>query len=87
MLSRRRSHVFSRKGSIDRSRESKFGYSGWPELLLLPPDFGFIALVISAREVGRAGGSDAGGVGSWWRKEVRRWELWIWSGSSRRMSW
>lgn len=38
-------------------------------------------------EGGRSRGSDGKGDGSWWRKDVRMWELWILTGSSTRMSW
>ena len=36
---------------------------------------------------GKVRGWEGGVVGSWWRREVRRWELWILRGSSWRMSW
>ena len=42
---------------------------------------------MEARSCGKEGGVERGFEGSWWRKVVRRWELWIWRGSSRRMSW
>jgi hypothetical protein len=67
MLSRRRSQVFSRKGSIERSSESKLGARGRE------------VSEGSCSRVARLGGKLrallGGGVGSWWRKEVRRCEL------------
>lgn len=42
---------------------------------------------ISERDGGMLGWFSEGRVGRVCRKEVRRWELWIWRGSSRRMSW
>ena len=53
MLSKSRSHVFSRKGSIERSRASKLGYRGPLELM---PSF----CDISARLEG-SDGSDSEG--------------------------
>lgn len=79
MASSRRSHVFSRKGSRLRSRCSRFGVSGGAEVLELD---------VSDERVGGNGRTDLGGAeGSWWSSEVRRWELWIASGSSMRISW
>lgn len=80
MLSRRRSQVFSRKGSIERSRASKLGVRGL--------ETGEVRVEFRVeREVGDVRSEDGGGVGSWWRKLVRRWELWTVTGSSVRMSW
>lgn len=76
MLSRSRSHVFSRKGSIERSKVSKEGCAGslagsrW----------------MSSSEVGRGISSESGGAGIWCRKDVRRWELWTTTGTSTRIS-
>jgi hypothetical protein len=68
MLSRRRSQVFSRKGSIERSRVSKFGVKGL-EVWLLAIE------VREARDEGKGSSLAGGEVGSWCRKAVRRWEL------------
>ncbi len=59
MLSRRRSAVFSRKGSMLRSRESKLGLRG-------------AEMAVRVARVGGAFTGKEGEVGSWWRKEVRR---------------
>jgi len=40
-----------------------------------------------ARVGGKVRASFGGAEGREWRKEVRRWELWIVTGSSWRMSW
>lgn len=79
MLSSRRSQVFSRKGSIDRSRVSKFGVNGF-EFWELRVEFSEV------RDVGKSSSWVGGEAGSWWRKVVRRWELWTVTGSSRRIS-
>lgn len=57
-----------------RSRESKLGLRG-------------AGVDIKVARVGGVFKGGEGEEGIWWRKEVRRWELWIWMGSSRRMSW
>lgn len=81
MASRRRSEVWERKGSMDRVRVERLGWRGEGRLWVggsSEREFGilegFVVLV-------------DGVVGRVWRKEVRRWELWIWRGSSWRMSW
>jgi hypothetical protein len=79
MLSRRRSQVFSRKGSTDRSSESKFGASG--------KDVVRGSVRMAAKLVGNLSSSSGASEGSWWRSEVRRCELWMVRGSSTRMSW
>jgi len=63
MLSRRRSQLFSRKGSMERSSDSKFGASG--EEVSRGSDSR------AARLTGSFKSFFAGGVGSWWRNEVR----------------
>ena len=75
MASRRESAVWERKGSMLRARVEKFGARGVGRLV-----------GSSEREDGIWWG-EVGGLGRVWRKEVRRCELWIWRGSSRRMSW
>ena len=78
MVSRRRSQVFSRKGSMERSRASRLGFKGWAGNVVF----------VSEANVGGGGGVPIGGVeGSWWRSEVSRCELWTVKGSSSRMSW
>lgn len=78
MASRSRSQFFSRKGSMLNDRLSKLG-----ERTL---DCAMGPFLSAASEGGRSRGSDGKGDGSWWRKDVRRWELWILTGSSTRMS-
>ena len=79
MLSRRRSQVFSREGSMLRSRVSRLGASGLGEMAG--------SWESAEREVGKSRVFwEGGGCGRSCRKEVRRYELWIWSGSSMRMS-
>lgn len=80
MLSRRRSQVFSRKGSMLRSRESRFGASGGRGVA-------FEGSEREARVGGNVRASFGGALGRLWRKDVRRCELWIVTGSSWRMSW
>ena len=75
MASRRRSEDFSRKGSMLRVREVKFGAKGE----------GWCGRVL--REGGIVGGLEVGGEGRVCRNEVRKWELWIVRGSSSKMSW
>jgi hypothetical protein len=65
MLSRSRSQVFSRKGSIERSRASKLGYRVADVLL---GDFA----VISASDVGNSRAEVGACDGSWCRNDVRR---------------
>ena len=77
MLSRSRSQVFSRKGSMERSSESSEGLGGGWTLG---------SRSISASELGNSTGSELGGAGTWWRKEVRRCELWMMTGYSTRTS-
>lgn len=79
MLSRSRSHVFSRKGSMERSSESRLGRRG------LEVREGSDSSV--ARLRGRERSVLAGEEGSWCRKEVSRCELWTETGSSVKMSW
>lgn len=79
MLSRRRSQVFSRKGSTERSRESKLGARG--------KDVRLVSLRMLDRLAGNLSSSSGASEGSWWRSEVRRCELWMARGSSTRMSW
>ncbi len=64
MLSSSRSHVFSRKGSTDRSRLSMEGYRG-----------ALMRSLLSSLRVGSLASEATAGEGSWWRKEVRRCEL------------
>lgn len=78
MLSRRRSEVWARKGSMDKARDCKLGVSGAGATL----------------RAWREGGRERGGAdeeeeegGRVCRYEVKRWELWMVRGSSRRMSW
>lgn len=78
-MSRRESQVLERKGSMLRASVSKFGASGEKSV----SGFDWRA----EREVGSWSGSEGGLTGSWWRKVVRRCELWIVRGSSCRMSW
>lgn len=65
-MSRRRSQVFSRKGSSVRSRVSKF----WSRVSFGVDVVG--PVVRAAREGGNAGVCFGGGVGSSWRNVVRR---------------
>ena len=80
MLSRSRSAVFSKNGSMLRSSVSRFGASG-------------VGVVSGSRERsasddGKSRAFFAGGAcGSSCRNDVSRCELWICSGSSTRMSW
>lgn len=59
-----------------RSRESKFGSRG---LRCAYAD-------TEARSVGKSRSFVAGADGSWWSKEVSRFELWIVTGISTRIS-
>lgn len=59
MLSRRRSQDFSRKGSIDRSRDSRLGASG--------AEVSSGSLSRAARLGGKVSSVFAGAEGSWWR--------------------
>jgi hypothetical protein len=68
MLSRRRSQVFSRKGSMDRSRLSRLGASGGSGVALEGRDK-------EASVGGKVSGDVAGAPGRLWRKEVSRCEL------------
>lgn len=86
MASRRESQVWVRKGSMLRERLSRLGVRGvglvfWGEERMEEREGGSVG-----REVVEEDEED-GERGSWWRKLVTRWELWIWRGSSTRMSW
>ena len=63
---------------MDRERELKLGARG--SLVRA----GFVS--ISETAVGGARTPDWRSEGTWWRKVLTRWELWIWMGSSTRMS-
>lgn len=79
MASRRRSEVWERKGSMDKVRVERLGCKGEGRLCVggsSEREFGICWEAVEEGEDGRV-----------CRKEVRRWELWIWRGSSRRMSW
>ena len=83
MASRRRSEVWERKGSIERVRVERLGCKGEGRLCVggnSESEFGILGGFMLDTVV-------VGVVGRVWRKEVRRWELWIWRGSSWRMSW
>ena len=78
MLSRSKSQVFSRNGSIERSSVSRLGYRG---------GCGVLAESVREDSVGGKERESAGGaLGSWCRYEVRRCELCTTRGSSTRMS-
>lgn len=65
MLSRMRSHVFSRKGSMERSRLSKFGANGVVEMSGSRDS--------SASDGGKSNAVFFGGsCGNWCKNDVRR---------------
>ena len=79
MLSRRLSHVWVRKGSIDRLREAKLGVR-----------VSDLRIGLRSKAEREDGGWDmtpaVRSLGIECRKVVTRWELWIWIGSSWMMS-
>lgn len=78
MASNNKSQFFSRNGSMLRDKLSKLGERTF--------DFAVILFVSAESDDGRSSGPEGRGLGSWWRNDVRRWELWILTGSSTRMS-
>lgn len=63
MLSRSRSQDFSRNGSMDKSRASRFGLRGFEKVVSEE--------YREASEEGKSRGLDGGGAGSWCRNDVK----------------
>lgn len=78
MLSRRRSEVWERKGSMERARDCRFGVRGAGAALRAWRDVGSVSGLGDEEE------EEGGRVCKY---EVNRWELWMVRGSSSRISW
>ena len=76
MLSRRRSEVWERKGSMERARDCRFGVKGAGAALRACKEVG--------SESGLVDDEDGGRVCKY---EVNRCELWMVRGSSSKISW
>lgn len=77
MLSKRRSEVWERKGSMERARDCRFGVKGAGAALRACSEVGSEGELVDVDE------EEGGRV---CRYEVRRWELWMVRGSSSRIS-
>lgn len=80
MLSRRRSEVWERKGSMERARDCRFGVKGAGAALSACREVGSESELVDEEEEEEEGGRVC-------KYEVNRWELWMVRGSSSRISW